>query len=111
VAFSLVCFPQSINYLDQNNVYVCEVQYSSIKHICTHIHAQERATQSHAIALADARVGGQWWRHLRTLNRPDLQEALLLQDEDRWQVLKLYSSLIVLSKCGNFLQQGLCISP
>ncbi|KAF5826763.1 hypothetical protein DUNSADRAFT_2116 [Dunaliella salina] len=49
----------------------------------------ERATQSHALALADARVGDQWWRHLHTLNRPDLQEALLQQDEDRWQMLDL----------------------
>jgi len=42
--------------------------------------------QSHALALADARVGSQWWRHLKALNREDLQEALVQEDEERWQV-------------------------
>lgn len=42
--------------------------------------------QAHALALADARVGNQWWRHLRTLNRADLQEALHAEDEEHWKV-------------------------
>lgn len=58
----------------------------------THAHAmpcvrtQERAMQCHALALADERVGSNWWRHLRALNRADLQEALLQEDEERWKV-------------------------
>lgn len=53
-------------------------------HGCVSLPAQENASQCHALALADARVGTQWWRHLKNLNRVDLQEALQQEDEMRW---------------------------
>ena len=42
--------------------------------------------QAHAVGLADAHVGSNWWSHLRALNREEAQQALLQEDQDRWQV-------------------------
>lgn len=57
-------------------------------------HPQERAAQAHAMGLAEARVGRQWWSNLRMLNRQNIQDALLAEDEERWQVCTVILCLV-----------------
>lgn len=47
----------------------------------------ERASQAHALMLAEARVGSKWWKHLKGLNTQAVQDALLAEDSERWQEL------------------------
>ncbi|GIL55935.1 hypothetical protein Vafri_11395 [Volvox africanus] len=47
----------------------------------------ERAAQAHALSLAEAKIGNQWWTHLRALNTQVVQDALLAEDEERWGAL------------------------
>ncbi|KXZ46393.1 hypothetical protein GPECTOR_44g69 [Gonium pectorale] len=47
----------------------------------------ERAATAHALALAEARVGTRWWAHLRGLNTTAVQDALLAEDEERWDAM------------------------
>ncbi|GIL76623.1 hypothetical protein Vretifemale_6122 [Volvox reticuliferus] len=48
----------------------------------------ERAAQAHALSLAEAKIGNQWWTHLRALNTQAVQDALLAEDEERWEALE-----------------------
>jgi hypothetical protein len=48
---------------------------------------QERASQAHALMLAEVRAGTKWWTHLKSLNREDIQLGILQEEEERWEAM------------------------
>ena len=50
---------------------------------------QERASQAHALMLAEVRAGTKWWNHLKSLNREDIQLGILQEEEERWEAMDL----------------------
>ncbi len=48
---------------------------------------QARASQAHALLLAEVRAGTRWWRHLRSLNHEDVQLSLMQDNADQWHAL------------------------
>ena len=55
-------------------------------HLMPHGSLQARASQAHALMLAEVRAGTRWWNHLRSLNHEEVQLRMLEENTEKWQV-------------------------
>ena len=52
-------------------------------------HVQARASQAHALMLAEVRAGTRWWNHLRSLNHEEVQLGMLEENSEKWQAMDM----------------------